>query len=176
MTKLFRSLLVVIASATHAQLARQIQYLKVENEILRSRLPARVMVTPAERKRLVKYASRLGKMLRHLVTIVVPDTLQRWIREDRRSRGKVKPVKRGRRRKPIEIRRLIVKLARENDWGYTRILGELKKLGIRSMSKNTVKRILKENGLDPVPKRGAGTWDDFLKRHAASLWQCDFLS
>src|SRR5688572_24992438 len=26
------------------------------------------------------------------------------------------------------------------------------------------------------PKRGAGTWDEFLIRHAATLVQCDFLS
>ena len=42
------------------------------------------------------------------------------------------------------------------------------------MSKNTVKRILREHGLEPGPKRGAGTWDEFLKRQAVSLWQCDF--
>jgi putative transposase len=59
---------------------------------------------------------------------------------------------------------------------YTRKLGELKKLGIRSIARNTVKRILKDAGLDPGPQRGEGTWDEFLKQHAASLWQCDFFS
>jgi putative transposase len=39
-----------------------------------------------------------------------------------------------------------------------------------------VKNILKAVGLDPGPQRGEGTWDDFLTRHAASLWQCDFFS
>ncbi|MBA2115564.1 integrase core domain-containing protein [Bremerella alba] len=65
-------------------------------------------------------------------------------------------------------------MARENDWGYTRIMGELKKLGITPPSRNTVKNILKEHGLEPGPKRGEGTWDEFLKMHAATLWQCDF--
>jgi putative transposase len=37
-----------------------------------------------------------------------------------------------------------------------------------------VKNILKANGLDPGPKRGVGTRDEFLKIHAATLWQCDF--
>jgi putative transposase len=55
-------------------------------------------------------------------------------------------------------------------------LGELKKLGIKSLSRNTVKNILKEQGLDPGPQRGEATWDEFLKRHAATLWQCDFFS
>jgi len=71
---------------------------------------------------------------------------------------------------------LIVLLAKENHWGYARIVGELKKLGIRSVTKSTVRNILKEHGLDPCPKRSGSTWDEFLSRHAASLWQCDFLS
>jgi putative transposase len=29
-----------------------------------------------------------------------------------------------------QIWELVIKLAKENDWGYTRILGELKKLGM----------------------------------------------
>ena len=69
---------------------------------------------------------------------------------------------------------MILKLGRETGWGYTRILGELKKLGVRSVSRNTVKNILKAHGLDPGPRRGVGTWDEFLKIHAATLWQCDF--
>ena len=173
MANVFQSLLLVIASATRNELARQIKYLKVENEILRSKLPSRITDTPQERHRLVKFAQKLGKALHQLATIVRPDTLLRWIREEK---GKKPPAKRGRRRTPEQIRRLILKLARENEWGYTCILGELKKLGVRSISKNTVKRILKDAGFDPGPKRGEGTWDEFLKQHAASLWQCDFSS
>jgi putative transposase len=67
-------------------------------------------------------------------------------------------------------------LARENGWGYTRILGEINKLGVRSVARSTVKNILKENGLDPGPKRGEGTWDAFVRRHAATLWATDFFS
>ncbi len=70
----------------------------------------------------------------------------------------------------------MVKPARENGWGSTRILGELKKLGVKAISRNTVKRILREEGYDTGPKRGAGTREDFLKRHAHSVWQCDFFT
>jgi putative transposase len=52
----------------------------------------------------------------------------------------------------------------------------LKKLGIESLSRNTVKNLLTEHGLDPAPQRGEGTWDTFIARHAATLWQCDFFS
>jgi putative transposase len=100
--------------------------------------------------------------------------MRRWIREQRAGRRKT--AKRGRRRTAASIRRLILKLAQESGWGYTRILGELKKLGIKSVSRNTVKNILKAHGFDPGPQRGVGTWDEFLKLHAATLWQTDFLA
>jgi len=175
MSNIYNALLLLIAGATSKQLARQVAYLKVENKILRSKLSARVSVTAQERNRLVRFGAKLGSALHELVSIVHPDTLRRWIRESRQQR-KLKPVKVGRRPTAESIRWLIIKLGRETGWGYTRILGELKKLGIQSVSRNTVKRILKANGLDPGPKRGIGTWDEFLKIHAATLWQCDFMA
>jgi hypothetical protein len=38
-------------------------------------------------------------------------------------------------------------------------MGELKKLEIQLPSRNTVKNILKAQGLDPEPDRGSGSWD-----------------
>jgi len=76
MTNVFQSLLLVIAGATQKELARQVKYLKVENEILRSKLPKRITITPKEKHRLVRFAQKLGgKVLRQLTTIVAPDTL-----------------------------------------------------------------------------------------------------
>ena len=40
----------------------------------------------------------------------------------------------------------------------------------------TVHKILIEAGFDPGPPRGEGTWDEFLKIHAKTLWASDFLS
>jgi len=53
-------------------------------------------------------------------------------------------------------------LARETGWGYRRIIGELKKLRIHSVSRSTIKNILQEEGIKPSPKRGSGTWDERL--------------
>jgi hypothetical protein len=39
-----------------------------------------------------------------------------------------------------------------------------------------VVNILGEAGFDPGPKRGKDTRDDIIKRHAATLWSCDFFS
>jgi len=60
-----------------------------------------------------------------------------------------KPRKPGRPRTPEAIRELVVQMAKENGWGLGRILGELKKLGIRKICKSTVRNILVENGFDP---------------------------
>ncbi|MEX0937353.1 MAG: hypothetical protein WDZ59_05795 [Pirellulales bacterium] len=51
MKNLYHSLLLVIAGATQKELAAQIRYLKIENQILRSKLPSKVMVTDRERTR-----------------------------------------------------------------------------------------------------------------------------
>ncbi|WP_425619122.1 integrase core domain-containing protein [Anatilimnocola sp. NA78] len=39
-----------------------------------------------------------------------------------------------------------------------------------------MRNILKAAGIDPCPKRASATWDEFVARHATSLWQCDFFS
>src|SRR5262245_25687855 len=118
MRNIYTKLLLLIAGATQKELARQVQYLKIENQILRSKLPARVPVTLRERNRLVRFGARLGRAIYQVVSIVHPVTLVRWIREDRKGR-RLKRVKVGRRPTAESIRKLILKLARENNWGYT---------------------------------------------------------
>lgn len=82
----------------------------------------------------------------------------------------------GRPRTKEYVREFVLRLARDTGWGYSRILGELKKLGIHSVCRSTVINILREAGLDPGPKRGFGTWSEFLERHAATLLASDFLA
>jgi putative transposase len=100
---------------------------------------------------------------------VSPRTSARWVSGETKSVGK--KAKTGRRRTEEELCNLVVTIARDLGAGYTRVMGELKKLGIKPPSRNTVKKILKAEWLDPGPKRGVGTWDEFLKLHAATLWQ-----
>jgi putative transposase len=135
-----------------------------------------VYVTPSEKRRLIKYGLPLGGGIRNLLSIVSYSTFRRWANNGV-SGNKVSV--RGRRRTPEEIREFIIRLAKENHWGYARILGELKKLIkliIKSISRNTVKNILRENGLEPAPKRSKDTWDTFIKRHFKTLWACDFFT
>jgi len=171
------ALLLLLASATDRALARYVQYLKAENRILRARLPKVVYVTPQERPQLVKFGRPVGAKIRELISIVSPRTFLRWLdAEGRQRRRRAGPTRPGRPRKPEAIRELVLRLARENDWGYCRILGELKKLGVRKICRSTVINILREAGIDPGPKRGEDTWDGFIKRHAATLWSCDFFT
>ena len=148
----------ILVSATRQELARQVHYLKTENQILRSKLPKRVSVTPTERRQLVKAARGVGQAIKELVAIVQPATLLRWLNADDQPKSKKKPSTRkpGRPRTPEDVRQLIVRIATETGWGYTRVLGELRKLGYR-LSRQTVKNILIEHGIDPGPKRGKGT-------------------
>jgi putative transposase len=169
---LYTAMMMLLAKATDRELARMVSYLKEENRILRARLPGQINTTPRERERLLRFGRNLGTAIYSVVTIVTPGTFLRWQREER----KAKPQRRGRPRTADDLRELILKMARENDWGYTRIMGELKKLGITPPSRNTVKKIMKQAGLEPGPKRGEGTWDEFLTRHAATLVQCDFFN
>ena len=133
----------------------------------------RIFLKPHERERLLKLGLALGPGVRHVITIVAYSTFRRWVRKatDRKTAAKT-----GRPRISISIRELVVRIARETGWGYSRILGELRKLRVGRISRQTVKNILKENDLEPGPRRGRGTWSEFLKIHSETLWQCDFFS
>ena len=166
-------LLFFVAQATQRELAEQIQYLKAENEILRARLPKQLRTTREEREKLLKFGLPLGTAIQGLISIVHPATFKRWAREDVKQKGK---PPRSTRRTPEQVAALIVRLARETGWGYTRIIGELRKLGIRKISRGTVKNILDANGIEPAPKRPVSSWKAFIQRHADTLWACDFFT
>ncbi len=173
MIKLFHPLLALIASATDRRLARYVRYLKEENRILRDRIPGQIHTRPHERVRLLKFGLSLGKAINELITIVTPGTFHRWIREEKRGK---KNSRFGRLGKSAVLRKLVLRIARETGFGYTRILGELRRLGIGRICRQTVKNIVKEEGIEPSPKRSTGTWDQFLKSHTETLWACDFFT
>ena len=171
--KIFHPLLALIASVTDRELARHVEFLKEENKILRTRIKGQVHTKPDERRRLLQLGKALGQAIEELITIVTPATFYRWIREENEPEAK-RP--KGGSRKPREIRELVLEIARTTGFGYTRILGELRKLGIKKISRQTVRNILKEEGIVPGPNRTSDSWDNFLKRHAETLWAVDFFS
>ena len=157
MIRFFHPLLVVLARATEPELVLYVEFLKAENRILRSKLPKRVICTPAERSRLVKLGKPLGSAIKELITIVTPRSFARWASAEGASKQKKKTPTRkpGRPRTPDDIRKLVIQMATDNGWGLGRIMGELKRLGLRNICKSTVRNILKEHGFDlgPGPRR-----------------------
>jgi putative transposase len=76
----------------------------------------------------------------------------------------------------VEVVDLVVRLARENRrWGYLRIVGECRKLGVR-VSATSVRTILRHHRLGPAPRRGGPSWTQFLRTQAAGMLACDFLT
>ena len=175
MTQIFHPLLALIASATNNELAKYVEYLKVENKTLRARIPGQIHTKPQERERLLKYGKAIGRAIEELITIVSPATFYRWVREEKNGKPKTFNPKGGQ-RKPKEIRALVIEIAKTTGFGYTRIIGELRKLGIKKISRQTVRNILKEEGIQPAPDRTSDKWDNFIKRHAETLWAVDFFS
>ena len=174
MPRFFQPLLFMLAKCQEDQLVRQIEFLQTENKMLRKRVPKkRIFLDPSERSRLLELGKELGPSIRYLITIVSYSTFRRWVR---REDGVLEPTRKGRPRLDAQLRELVVRIAKETGWGYSKILGELKKLRVGKISRQSVKNILIENGFDPGPKRGKGTWSEFLHVHKETLWQIDFFS
>jgi transposase InsO family protein len=172
-------LLVRVLLRVFAQGARSAE---VELLVLRHELTVlrRQVRRPAYRPRdrvLLAACSRLLPRASWRAFLVTPQTLLRWHRELVRRKWTYR--RRGiPGRPPVdeELRRLVVRLARENPrWGYRRIQGELRKLG-RRVAASTIRSILLAEGLEPAPRRGGPGWREFLKAQAKGIVACDFFT
>ncbi len=74
---LFQEFLGLLGRMTQDQLIRQIEFMKVENEILRSKLPRRITTSPAEKRRLIKYGLPLRGQIKQVISIVGYSTFRR---------------------------------------------------------------------------------------------------
>lgn len=76
-------LVLFVASQLNGEQQRVIEYLQVENQVLREKLgKGRILLNDDQRRRLAVKGKALGRrLLRELATIVTPDTILRWHRE-----------------------------------------------------------------------------------------------
>ena len=167
--------LVVILFRSDRAIAAEVLVLRHENSVLR-RQAGRARYEPGDRAWFAALARIVSRRGWAEVFPVTPATLLAWHRRlaarqydtsGRRKPGRP-PVTRG-------IKRLVLRLARENPlWGHRRIQGELVKLGI-AMAPSTVWDILHAAGIDPAPRHTGPTWRQFLHAQAAGILAVDFL-
>jgi putative transposase len=107
---------------------------------------------------------------------VHPETLLHWHRRLVARRWSYPHRRPGRPPISRNVRELIMRLARENpSWGYLRIAGELRKLGI-VVPASSVRNILAKAGVPPAPHRDRLSWHSFLQTHADWILACDFFT
>ncbi len=145
---------------------KDLQILLLQHQVRllqRQRPPPRL--TRAEKLTLAVLTSKLARLtagprstLERYVLLCKPDTVLRWHRELVRRKWTVRRQSAGGRpATPAEVEALILRLARDNaGWGYSRIHGELTKLGYR-LGRSSVRDILQRHrvpGSTPVNRDG----------------------
>ena len=121
MPRYFDPLLRLLATSADQQLVAQIQFLKAENRILRSKLPKTVTLSHIERMRLLALGRKLRwSVLRELISVVHPNTFARWVRKYKGAKYPREYDERGpkigRPKTPQHVRDLVVKISKETGW------------------------------------------------------------
>jgi len=128
--------------------------LRHENRVLRRQLRGRLRWDHADRLWLAALSWLVSRYQWPVVFPVTSATILRWHRDlvarkwDYTSRRRP-----GRPSSGTSIRKLIIRMARENPaWGHRRIQGELARLG-HAIAASTVWEILRAAGIEPAPRR-----------------------
>jgi len=152
----------------------EIAVLRHQLDVLRRQVK-RPEFRPADRALLAMLSSALPRW-RWSSFLVTPDTILRWHRRLVTHKWTQTQPRGGRPPLADDVVALILRLARENPrWGYRRIQGELKKLGM-SVSATTIRTVLLRNGLRPAPRRASVTWRAFLRAQASAIVATDFFT
>jgi transposase InsO family protein len=172
-------LVLVISGWINRSQQESIEYLKLENRILREVVgKKRILLNDNQRRRLAVKGKLLGRAkLKEIGTLFTPDTILRWHRQliARKFDSSHNQNRVGRPRIRQVIVDTVVRMAKENsNWGYRRIQGSLANVGY-NICESTIANILKSYGIEPAPDRGStGSWSTFLKAHWDSIAAIDF--
>jgi putative transposase len=171
-----RRLLELLVLRIRSEREKEIEILVLRHQLrVLERQVARPQLRPSDRVLLTAFSWVLPRAAWRSF-FVTPGTLLRWHRELVARRWTYPRRRPGRPATSADVRELVLRLARENPgWGYRRIQGELVGLGI-SLAASTVWVILREAGIEPAPRRLESSWAEFLRRQAASILECDFLT
>lgn len=153
----------------------RMQLLMFKIKMLRDRIDdQRIVPTPEERAELLRLGNEINHDVADVMPVVKPQTYRRWLSPKAKS---LSPKPAGRPGTAEDIVALILRVATENlSWGYKRIFGELKKLGI-SVGLTTIRDILKRSNCPPPPAKTKSKpnlpWSKFVSAHMESLVACD---
>ena len=141
--------------------------LRHENAVLRRHVPGPIRYEPADRFWVAALSGLIPRRRWHDVFPVTPASLLAWHRKFIAAKWDYTP-RRGPTGRPstrAAIKKLVLRLAKENPWGHRRIQGELVRLG-HQIGASTVWEILNAAGADPAPRRSGQTWRQFLTNQA----------
>jgi putative transposase len=171
-----RNLFALVWLLGRSRRSKELEILVLRHELaMLRRQTSRPRLTPADRALLTSLSRSLARPA-WAVFPIKPGTLLRWHRHLIARRWTYSHRTPG--RPPLErsLRESILRLADENPhWGYKRIVGELKGLGV-SVSATSVRKVLLEAGFQPAPQRTHSSWRAFLRAQASSMLACDFLT
>ncbi len=120
--------------------------------------------------------NRTIKAMGDVIRIVKPATVFGWHRALVQRKWTYRHCNAGRPRTDKKIEQLVLRLARESDWGHERIEGEWLKLGY-TISHETVGNILERHGIPPVPERDSSpSWRHLMAHYKEPLLGCDFFT
>jgi len=175
---MFFSLVTLLTQWLRPRYNARLRLLEAQIRMLRSRVDTiRIVPTPKERTELLRLGAAMDHDIDEVMHVVVPATYKKWLRQLRG--GKVHRPS-GRPRTPAATRSLVLRMATENlRWGYRRIVGEMKKLGIR-IGATTIRDILKAEGHFPEPdkatKKPPIPWTTFIHAHMETIVSCDLFT
>jgi putative transposase len=164
----------------------EIVLLRHQLRLLQRRQPAPARLARWEQLPLAVLSAKLagvvagGKArLSRSLLVASPETVLRWHRDLVRRKWTFTRRRSGG-RPPLgaDLEGLILRFAEENRrWGYSRIHGELLKLGY-TLSRSAVRDVLARHRVPPAPERGrrGHSWRRFLAQHRDQLLACDFFT
>src|SRR5215211_7211505 len=171
-----RSLFALVLLFGRSDRSKELEILVLRRELaLLRRRSGRPPIERSDRALLATLSRALPRR-RWATFSVSPQTVLRWHRQLVSRRWTYPRVKPG--RPPLERprRELILRFARENpQWGYQRIAGELRQLGL-AVAPTTVRKVLSSAGIPPAPDRARASWRSFLRQQAATTLACDFFT